>query len=183
MIHLSFMPGVALSVAATTLVGQDIGGGDPQGAARAGYNALKLAIAYMGLMGLTFLVGGGLIATGFNRDPEVVRVARRLFVWAAAFQMFDATGMVSGGILRGAGDTRYPMVASVVCAWLVFVPLIWLLGQRLGWGAEGSWAGATIYIIVVGLVLFARVRSGRWKSYSVTKGDATAVEAATAPRR
>jgi len=179
MIHLSFMPGVALSVAATTLVGQHIGGGDAAGASRAGYNALKLAIAYMGMMGLIFLVGGGLIATGFNRDPQVVRVARRLFVWAAAFQMFDATGMVSGGILRGAGDTRYPMVASVLCAWLVFVPLIWLLGRRLGWGVDGSWAGATIYIIVVGLVLFARVRSGRWKSYSVTE---RVEPAATSPR-
>jgi MATE family multidrug resistance protein len=166
-IHLSFMPGVALSVAATTLVGQHIGARDPDGAARAGYAALKLAIAFMAMMGLVFLLAGELIASAFNPDPAVIAIAGRLFLLAAAFQIFDAMGMVSGGILRGAGDTRFPMLAAIACSWLLFLPLIWLLGQRSGWGVVGSWLGATIYIVVLGVALIARVAAGSWKRCSV----------------
>jgi MATE family multidrug resistance protein len=171
-IHVSFMPGLALSVAATTLVGQHLGARDPAGAARAGYAALKLGIAFMTLMGMVFLLGGGLIASAFNQDPTVIAIARKLFLIAAAFQMFDAMGMVSGGILRGAGDTRWPMAISVGFSWLVFLPLIWLLGHRFGWGVTGSWVGATVYIIGLGLTLLARVASGRWRSYSVLESAA-----------
>jgi multidrug resistance protein, MATE family len=168
-LHVSFMPGVAISVAATTLVGQHIGAVDPEAAERSGYAALKVAMIYMGCMGLTFLLFGGLIASAFSRDPEVLHIARRLFLFAAAFQLFDAMGMVSGGILRGAGDTRFPMAATVVCSWLLFVPLVWLVGFRLRGGVLGSWTGATVYIIVLGIVMLWRVRSGTWKSYSVTR--------------
>jgi len=58
-----------------------------------------------------------------------------------AFQIFDAMGMVSGGILRGAGDTRWPMVVGIAFPWLVFLPLIWLFGFRAGMGYGGrGWA-------------------------------------------
>jgi MATE family multidrug resistance protein len=178
-IHLSFMPGVALSVAATTLVGQHIGARDPAGAVRSGYAALKMGMAYMSFMGLLFLVFGGTVTLAFNRDPAVVSIARRIFVVAAAFQVFDAMGMVCGGILRGAGDTRFPMVAAVAYSWLVFVPCIWLFGAHLGWGVVGSWAGATLYIVALGVTLLLRVISGRWKSYSVVEPAAVETRAQT----
>lgn len=167
-LHLSFMPGMALSVAATTLVGQYIGAGDPTGARRSGFAAIKLGMVYMACMGLLLLILGQVIARGFNRDPEVVQVARQLFAIAAAFQIFDAMGMVSGGILRGAGDTRWPMVVGIAFSWLVFVPLIWLLGFRAGWGVQGAWIGALAYITGMGLVLLGRVWAGSWTRYSVT---------------
>jgi MATE family multidrug resistance protein len=166
-IHLSFMPGVALSVAATTLVGQRIGARDPYGARRAAFSALKLGMAFMTSMGLIFLAAGGLIAQCFNRDPLVISTARRLFAIAAGFQLFDAMAMVSSGILRGAGDTRWPMVASVLFAWFVFLPLIWLLGFKAGMGVEGTWVGALCYITGLGVLLYARVRSDKWTAYSV----------------
>jgi MATE family multidrug resistance protein len=180
-LHVSFMPGLALSVAATTLVGQHIGAGDPAGAARSGFAAVKLGMAFMGLMGLVFLLLGGAIASGFNRDPLVIGHARTLFMLAAAFQLFDAIGMVSGGILRGAGDTRWPMFILVGCAWLIFLPLVWLFGRRLGWGVAGSWLGATIYIIVLGMAMLARVLSGRWQRYSVRGPEEEAPGTAALP--
>lgn len=166
-IHVSFMPGVAFSVAATTLVGQGIGAQDWDSAERHGSAALKIAMFYMLLMGLIFLGFGKIIATGFNRDPVVVHIASQIFILAAAFQAFDAMGMVCGGILRGAGDTRFPMIISITYSWLVFLPLVWLLGFFFHWGALGSWFGATVYIVGVGVTLFRRVRTGKWKTYSV----------------
>jgi MATE family, multidrug efflux pump len=167
-LHLSFMPGVAISVAATTLVGQRLGAQDHPGARRSARASLVVCVGFMTCMGLIFLTQGGLIATAFNRDPAVVTTARHLFALAAAFQLFDALNMVSGGVLRGAGDTRYPMFVAVGFAWLVFMPLVWLLGIHLDYGVEGTWIGATTYITGLGIVLFLRVRAGKWTRYSVT---------------
>jgi multidrug resistance protein, MATE family len=163
-IHVSFMPGTALATAATTLVGQRLGARDKPGARRIAYATLRLAMAFMGLMGLVFLFFGGEISRFFNpTQGEVVAIATRLFVLAAAFQLFDALGMVSGGILRGAGDTRFPMMIGVLTSWLVFLPLIWILGIALHLGVFGAWTGAMIYIIVLGAILFAKVRLGHWE--------------------
>lgn len=172
-LHLSFMPGVAISVAATTLVGQRLGARDRPGARRSARAALVVCVGFMTCMGLVFLTLGGLIATAFNRDPAVIVTARHLFALAAAFQLFDALNMVSGGVLRGAGDTRFPMVVAVGFAWLVFMPLVWLLGIHLDYGVEGTWIGATTYITGLGVVLFLRVRAGAWTRYSVTGSNAT----------
>lgn len=167
-LHLSFMPGVAISVAATTLVGQHLGANQPALARQSSNAALLLGVSFMAVMGIIYLLLGDHIAGSFNPDPAVIRTAHRLFAIAAAFQIFDAMNMVSGGTLRGAGDTRFPMFAAVGFSWLVFLPLIWLLGIHLGWGAEGAWVGATCYIIGLGLLLFFRVRAGRWTTLRVT---------------
>jgi MATE family multidrug resistance protein len=104
-------------------------------------------------------------------------LAYRLFLWAAAFQAFDAMGISSSGILRGAGDTTWPMIFSVGFAWLVFMPLLWLFGFYYGWGVEGTWASATVYIMGLGASLFIRVRRGRWLSRSLLKEDPNGVSA------
>jgi Na+-driven multidrug efflux pump len=162
-LHLSFMPGVGLSVAAQTLVGQSLGARDPAGARVRGFTALRLGVAYMAALGVCFLLLGGAIAGLFSPDAAVVRTARTLFVLAAAFQVFDAMGMISAGILRGAGDTRMPMLVSVGAAWLVFLPLIWIFGETLAGGVAGSWGAAIAYIGLVGSVLFVRAHRGRWQ--------------------
>jgi len=176
-LHLSFMPGVGMSVAATTLVGQYLGAGDPDGARRAGAAVFRLTLGYMVGMAVVFVLGGRFIAGAFSADLEVAHLAYRLFLWAAAFQAFDAMGISSSGILRGAGDTTWPMIFSVGFAWLVFMPLLWLFGFYYGWGVEGTWASATVYIMGLGASLFIRVRRGRWLSRSLLKEDPNGVSA------
>ncbi len=154
-------------MAATTLVGQHLGAGQPEMARRSGNAALVLAITFMASMGLLYVAVGGWVVAAFNPDPAVIQVGRQLFFFAAAFQMFDAMNMVCGGILRGAGDTRFPMVAAVGFSWLIFLPLIWLLGLHLDFGVQGAWAGATCYIFGLGLTLLWRVRAGQWMKMRV----------------
>ncbi len=167
MVHLSFLPGVALSVAATTLVGQYVGAGDIAAAERSARNAIRIALAIMVTMGLVFVVFRYPIARLFNGDGQVVELAARLFLFAAVFQTFDALGTVSSGAIRGAGDTRWPMAVSLVMAWFVFVPSIFLLGRVAGWGVYGAWTGATIYISTLGLMLWGRFRGGKWKKMKI----------------
>lgn len=168
-VHVSFLPGIALSVAASTLVGQQLGAERPEGAERYARAALRVCLAYMGGMGLLFLLFRRPFASGLAADGSVAELGARIFVFGAAFQVFDAIGIVCGGALRGAGDTRYPMVVSVALSWLVFLPAILLFGSVVGWGLEGAWLGATTYLAVLAAFLYARFRRGRWKSLRVVE--------------
>ncbi len=162
-LHISFMPGYGVSIATTTLVGQYLGAGDRAAAKRSAYNSLKIVVGFMGTMGLLFYIFRTELIRIFNPDPQVVAVGATLLIYAAVFQIFDGTGMVSAGILRGAGDTRWPSAVSIGVAWGVFVPMIYLMIVRLKLGVTGGWQAAAIWIIVLGIVLYAGVRKRGWE--------------------
>jgi MATE family multidrug resistance protein len=61
--------------------------------------------------------------------------------------------VVATGALRGAGDTRTPMISSVLLYWLVGLPIGYYLGFRVGWGAAGVWIGLCVALILIGCTL------------------------------
>jgi Na+-driven multidrug efflux pump len=65
-------------------------------------------------------------------------------------------------VLRGAGDTRYPMFVLFGCAALVFLPGVWLLGHHLGLGIIGAWAAALVHVFAVAVGQTVRFLRGRW---------------------
>jgi MATE family multidrug resistance protein len=93
------------------------------------------------------------IARAFSPDPAVVRVGATLLLVAAAFQLFDGVQVVTTGALRGAGDTKTPMLANLVAYWFIGIPLGYFLCFRLGWGALGIWIGLCTGLIIVGSAL------------------------------
>jgi MATE family multidrug resistance protein len=169
-LHFSFMPGYAISIAATTLVGQYLGAGDRESALRAAQSALRLALSFMGAMGVVFLFFRHTFIAAFNPDPAVVALGATLLLFAALFQVFDATNMVLSGVLRGAGDTRYPMAATIVLSWALFVPLVWLFSLRLGYGAAGGWFAAVIWLAGLALVLRHRYVRRGWLERELVVG-------------
>jgi MATE family multidrug resistance protein len=176
---MSYMPGIGIALAGTTLVGQSIGAGDPEWARRIGNAIIVLTIAFMGTLGvLVALSGPWLLPTFLSAsDPQaadVVRIAIVLLWIAAGYQIFDALCLGSGFSLRGAGDVKFPAVLFLVCSWGVFVPLAHMLsfapGQgwtdvlpQFGLGAAGGWTGLLVYIVLLGSALYLRWRSGRWR--------------------
>jgi MATE family multidrug resistance protein len=167
LMHLSFLPGVALSVAALTLVGQYLGAKDPASAERSAKTSIKIGMLIMGSLSLLFVLLRYPIAYAFNRDPQVQEVAANLFLFLLVFQILDALGTVSSGAIRGAGDTRWPMVVSLLLSWLFFVPSVFILGKLVGWGIYGAWTGATVYICILGLTMYGRFRAGKWKRMKI----------------
>ena len=83
----------------------------------------------------------GAIAGVFTDDPEVLRVARRLFLVAAVFQTLDAANMILRGALRGAKDVRWVAVVGTSVAWIAIPGAAFVLGRLAGWGAFGGWIG------------------------------------------
>ena len=174
--HVSFVPAIALNQAIAPIVGQWIGRGDIARAKARTFTALKIAAIYMSVMGVVFAIFGAPIIRIFNDDPEVLLLGWQLLVMAAVFQLSDSANIVSMGALRGAGDTRWVMWATIVGAYCVFLPLASFLALVYPGGPFWAWVGASIYIIGLSLVLLRRFVSEKWRDIKIF--DDSAVSAA-----
>lgn len=149
----TFMVPLGISSAAAVRVGQNLGRGDPEGARRAGWSAIILGAGFMICAGLLFVSMPKVLARGFSPDANVVRIGATLLLVAAAFQLFDGLQVVTTGALRGAGDTRTPMIANLLAYYLIGLPLGYVLAFPLRWGAVGIWIGLCSGLILIGSAL------------------------------
>ena len=155
---LTFMVPLGISSAAAVRVGHALGRQDVAGAARAGWTAMLLGVAFMSLAAIAMLTAPEYIARIYTTDRAIIRTTVALLAVAAAFQLFDGIQIVATGALRGAGDTRTPMVCHMVCYWFFGLPLGYALCFGLGWGAVGLWAGLCVALISIGCVLLVAWR-------------------------
>ncbi len=150
---LTYMVPLGISAAAAVRVAQALGRKDPHGASRAGWTAMLLGTAFMACMAILFFAIPGLIVRVYTPDPAVIAAASALLFVAAFFQLFDGMQTVATGALRGAGDTRTPMLCHLFFYWCVGLPVgAWLCFRR-GWGAAGLWAGLSLALILIGSML------------------------------
>jgi len=164
---LSFMPGFGFALAATTLVGQSLGAQDPEGAQQRGYTAYWMGGLLMGLIGVLFILFPAQIVGFFTDDPAVIAVGTMPLRMVGFIQPFLAATMIFAGGLRGAGDTRFPMIITGASIWLIRLPLAYLFAIVLGWGLTGAWGALILDMSVRGIANFIRFRGGRWKSIQV----------------
>lgn len=161
-VSLSYMVPLGIASAAAVRVGQALGRRDAHAASRAGWTAILLGAGFMALMGILFLVAPYYIVRVYTPDPIVIQAASRLLFVAALFQLFDGLQTVATGALRGAGDTRTPMMCHLFFYWGIGLPLGAYLCFRRGWGAAGLWTGLCVALILIGsLLLYFWRRSER----------------------
>ncbi|UCG53066.1 MAG: MATE family efflux transporter [Candidatus Latescibacterota bacterium] len=170
---LSFMPCHGFSVAATTLMGQYIGAGRHDLAKKSAYATLRLGIFYSGFIGMTYVLLPVFLVKIFNDDPLVVFYGKRLIYLAAVFQLFDAVQMISAGALRGAGDTKTPMILALGGGWFLFLPMSFVFGTVLAGGVVGAWGGATLYVVFLGIAMFLWLKKERWKGIKLVKVESS----------
>ena len=161
-LSISFVVGFGFSIAGATLVGQHLGARDPDGAVRQGWRATGLAIASMVLLSVVIAVFAEPIAEFLIPDPEVVRYTVIFIYIMALAQPLMAIEFAIGGCLRGAGDTRFPLLTTMIGLVGVRVGLaaiftlmdfsvIWIYGALLG------------DYIIKAILLTRRFQSGKWK--------------------
>jgi multidrug resistance protein, MATE family len=149
----TYMVPLGIASAAAVRVGQAIGRKDAAGAGHAGGTAIFLGAAFMVGASIGLLLFPRWIALMYTPDEEVIRSTTSLLAAGAAFQLFDGLQTVATGALRGAGDTRTPMLCHMLAYWVIGLPLgAWLCFRR-GWGAFGLWAGLSLALILIGIVL------------------------------
>jgi len=167
---LSFLPGVALGIAAATLMGQYLGAGDAEMAKRATLLCWAVAVALMGAMGVLFIVMpepiAGLLAPG-EAVAQVREMSVPLLRIAGTIQIFFATYLVLSQALRGAGDTLGPMVITYGSTFGVRLPAAYLLGIELDLGLTGVWIGLCGELVVRGSVYAWRFGRGAWREIEV----------------
>ena len=104
-----------------------------------------------------------------------MRIGVKLLLVAAAFQLFDGLQSVATGALRGAGETRIPMLSSFVAYWVVGLPLGYYLGFNRGLGALGLWMGLALSLMFIGSALML---AWRWKVGQLVEAQGEALNAA-----
>ena len=161
-VSVSFLPGYGIGEATGVFVGQTLGAGRPEQARQAVRAGMRLAVGVMTSCAFVFVLFPTPLVTVFGVEAEVVDLACQLMLVAALFQIFDALATIGIGALTGAGDTRWVMVVGVATAWLVNLPLAWLLAIHLEWGAVGAWLGLTVEILVIAIFHLARLRGDAW---------------------
>jgi len=163
----SFFPCIGFSAAASALVGQALGMGDPERARRAGWASAGMALVWATAAGIAFVVVPSLLLGIFTISGAVVIAGIGALAVVGIGQPAQALIFALGGALRGAGDTRYPLVVSLVNWFLVRLPLAYLFAFVLGLGLTGIWLGVTIDYFVRAALLALRFRSGVWARVKV----------------
>jgi MATE family multidrug resistance protein len=177
---LSFMPAVGFSVATNSLVGKYIGAQKPETAIARTRLALTLAMCYMTACAIVFLAfRHPLIALFIGSEVDAERVARiieiggKIMICTAIFQTFDAFGIIYTGALRGAGDTVWPGVVTMIYSWVFIVgggyAIVHLMPQL---ESIGPWIVCAFYIILYGMTMWRRFANGRWRSIDLLKRGA-----------
>jgi MATE family multidrug resistance protein len=148
---LTFMVPLGIASAGAVRVGQALGRGEPRGASTSGWTALLIGAGFMTASGVGLLTLARPIIGVFTADALVIETTTRLFVLAAAFQLFDGVQVVATGVLRGAGETRTPMACNLVAHWGIGLPIGYALAFGGGQGIVGLWVGLSIGLGLAGL--------------------------------
>jgi MATE family multidrug resistance protein len=149
----TFMVPFAISAAAAVRVGQNIGRKAPQEAAAAGWAAIALGAGAMACFAAIMFLVPHAIAHSFTADPAVIAATIPLLFVAAIFQFFDGLQITATGALRGAGNTHAGLYVQIIGYWIIGLPIGYLFGFRLHWGAVGLWLGLCVGLIIAGVTL------------------------------
>ena len=166
--NLAISPLFGFGNAASVLVGQFQGAGQPTLARKAGWHCLHLAWVYMAAIAAVFLIFPVELLELFRSADAEYTVAqmtdlgRKLLFLMAVWGMFDTMNVLLMGALKGAGDTHFVMLTLTLGGWLVWIPSELVILNGLGLGILGAWTDQLVYIVLLSLVFLARWVRGRW---------------------
>ena len=152
----TFMVSMGLAQGSSIRIGNALGRKDWKLIGLIGKSTFLTGLVYGSVCALLFIVLRNQLPMVFNEDPQVVKLAGYLFLFAAIFQISDATQAIGVGILRGIKDVKAPTVYMAVAYWVLGIPVGALLGFRYHWGVYGLWTGFVIGLSIVSVLLNKR---------------------------
>lgn len=163
----ALLPSWGMSNAATTLVGQSLGAGDPERAARSVWRAGFYNLLFLSVLGVLFFVFAQPIVSAFTDDAAVRATGVQcLQIISVGFPLY-AYGMVLSQSFNGAGDTLTPTLLNLFAFWLFELPLAWALAVRLAIGPRGAFFAVALSFSALAVVAGLIFRRGRWKKIVV----------------
>ncbi|MCD6156284.1 MAG: MATE family efflux transporter [Candidatus Atribacteria bacterium] len=167
----SFLPAMTISVAISSIAGQNLGFGDYQRSREVLRWGTIITFCFaLPIATLVFFEAENLIRI-FITEEKVIAIGKE-YLQIVAFSYIPFSLMFAvNGFLRGAGDTMQTMVNTLISLWLIRLPFSWLLSIYFQFGAKGIWIGMAIGPVVGFLVALAYYRSGRWKNKILVKRE------------
>lgn len=163
----SYNMGFGFSVAASAIVGQQLGRNLPKKAKRDAFLTTKMAIILMSTFGFFFFLIPEYIASLFTTNKEVIKMASIVLRLISICQPFTAISMVLGGSLRGAGSTIPVLIITFIGMYLIRLPLTYYFLEQLKTGLAGAWVVMTIDLGFRSLACYLVFKAGKWAKNKV----------------
>jgi len=170
---LAFMPMVGCGIAISVLVGQYLGADKPDLAQTAAYSGFHMTLGYMIAIGAAYVLVPDIFIAPFAHHsdpgsfPEIYRYSVVLLRFVAVYSIFDAMNIIFCSAIKGAGDTRYVMIVTVILSFFVLIIPVYIAVDILEVGLMICWVLATAYATLLGVVFFQRFLGGKWKTMRV----------------
>jgi putative MATE family efflux protein len=163
----ALLPAWGLGNAAATMVGQNLGAKQPERANQSVWIASYMNLAFLGTLGLVFMIAAPPITKLFGGDVATTTYAVQCLRIVSAGFFFYAFGMVITSAFNGAGDTTTPMLLNLFCFWVLEIPIAWIMSGRMGFGPIGVFTAIAVAFSVLAIASAWIWRKGRWKLVAV----------------
>jgi putative MATE family efflux protein len=164
------LPAMNISMAVSTFVGQNLGAGKPERVRRGFRAGLVIAVGISLALTVVLVVFRTQLIGLFSTDADVLRYGAEYLTIVSSFYVVFAAMFITGGVLRGAGDTLVQMVFTLIALWIVRIPVSALLSGTMG--TAGIWWGVPAGWVVGFTATFAYYLTGRWKRKVIVKQPA-----------
>ena len=141
----AILPSIGFGMSAGTLVGQALGRKEVEDAHQWAWDTSKIAALFITLISLPMFFVPELVLSVFLHEQNVIELATIPLQLVSIAIIIDAVNLVLMSALQGAGATRIVMIVSIVCQWVIFLPLAWFVGPYLGMGLTAIWLTQGLY--------------------------------------
>lgn len=163
---LCFVPMVGLNIGVVSLIGRFVGARDMERTSQVIFAAFVMALAYSGTIAVIYSVFRFQLVSVFA-PPEgdfsdILALAGFMMIGLSSYVMADATIQVAGGVLRGAGDTKWLMFASTSTHWVALIAQYYVI-RVAEWGPRASWVAFIAMLFSIAILFAWRLWAGRWR--------------------
>ena len=156
MINFTFMISNGIAGASTILVSHAIGMGDVKAARKSGFSGMHISLLIMSFFAFAFMFFGEEISSVFTFDIEVIKIAGKIFIVVALFELFDGLQVTALGALRGLTDVKKPMLIAVFSYLIVSLPVAYLFGFIFNLGEAGLMSGFAFGLLIASVLFITR---------------------------
>jgi MATE family multidrug resistance protein len=162
-----YLPAFAMNMAASVLLGQNLGARDTERAEKLGWRITLAGVILISMMALVIFIFAERFAAVLTKNPAVLEETTRYLRINMLSEPFMAASIILAGGLQGAGDTKGTMWVIIVAMWMIRLPLAYYLALILNFGATGVWAAMVLSMCVQGILMTWRFHGGRWKNLHI----------------
>ncbi len=163
---LSFVPMMGLNIGVISMIGRFVGANDMERTNEVISAGFIMGIAYSAILATIYITFRYPLVEVFAPPDgdfdEIRELSAFMMIGLSSYAMADAVILVSGGVLRGAGDTRWLMTASVTLHWAMLVAQYFII-LVFDYGPRVSWLTFVVLLLSIAVVYVARLRGGIWR--------------------